>query len=237
MVTGERFFFCEKSGDSLWEPPQLPDYKLAEKRKNAQAELKVGDRVYYRFPGVSTERLCVITKVRQDDETLDFLYDFAICAVENPNAPVHKMIASTKRDEIAKWVPRGLIRQAPKSAEEMKIEQDMELWTAQLRRSAARDARVEARLKEIEAEEARLKRRGGRKKASRKTLSAEEVAAARQRRMNAEKAARDEEERKKKEEMQNQAVVSTSKRLIGQLWCACVRACMRMSMRMMLLAI
>jgi hypothetical protein len=64
-VTGERYFFCEKTGDSRWDQPKLPDYKLAEKRKNAQAELKIGDRVYYRFPGLKTEKLCVITRVRQ----------------------------------------------------------------------------------------------------------------------------------------------------------------------------
>lgn len=118
--------------------------------------------------------------------------------------------ATLHREDQAKWVTRTLIRQAPKTAEEVKIELETAAWTLQLRRSAARDQRVEARLKEIEAEEARLKRRGGRKKADRKMLSAEEVEAARKRRIEAEKAIRDEEERKKKEELQNQAVLAAA---------------------------
>ena len=123
-----------------------------------------------------------------------------MCSILDPNAPIKRMIPSQKREDQAKWVSRGLIRQAPKTAEEVKIEIETELWTHQLRRSAARDVRVEARQKEIEAEEARLKRRGGRKKADRKMLSAEEVEAARKRRIESEKAVRDEEEVRSREE-------------------------------------
>lgn len=159
-------------------------------------------RRYFRFPGLKTEKLCVVTKCRLDEETLEFCYDIAVCSVENPLAPIMKMIPSTKKEDIAKWQPRGLLRQAPKTAEEVRIEREMEMWTFQLKRSAASDARTEARNKIKDAEIARLKRRGGRKKAERKTLSAEEVAAARKRRVESEKAIRDEEERKKKEQEQ-----------------------------------
>lgn len=159
-------------------------------------------RRYFRFPGLKTEKLCVVTKCRLDEETLEFCYDIAVCSVENPLAPIKKMIPSTKKEDIAKWQPRGLLRQAPKTAEEVRIEKEMEMWTFQLKRSAASDARTEARNKIKDAEIARLKRRGGRKKAERKTLSAEEVAAARKRRVESEKAIRDEEERKKKEQEQ-----------------------------------
>ena len=78
--------------------------------------------MYYRFPGLKHEKLCVITKIRQDDETNEYLYDFAVCSVLDPNAPVLKMVPSQKREEQAKWVTRTLIRQAPKTAEEVRAE-------------------------------------------------------------------------------------------------------------------
>ena len=209
-ITGERYFYCEKTGDSQWEPPDIPNHKLLEKRKNAQKDLKEGDKVYFRFPGLKTEKLCVVTKVRMDEDTLEFCYDIAVCSVENPLAPIKKMIPSTKKEDVMKWQPRGLLRSAPKTAEEVRIEIEMEAWTMQLKRSAMRDSRVEERLRVQEAEEARMKRRGGRKKAEKKSLSAEEVAAARKRRVDAEKAIRDEEERKKKEELQNLAVLAAA---------------------------
>ena len=40
----------------------MPDQALAEKKRNSQAELKLMDKVYYRFPGLKHEKLCVITR-------------------------------------------------------------------------------------------------------------------------------------------------------------------------------
>jgi len=207
-VTGEIYFHCEKTGDSQWVGPKVPDMAMAQARRNAQATLKVGDKVYYRFAsgGGKVETMCFVTNVRQNDEDYSFLYDIAKLV----STTKKRGVPSKNRSEIEKWVTRGLLRQVPKSAEEIKEEQQEENWVMQLRRARDRDERGAQRQKQWEAEQARLKRRGGRKKAERKSMSADEVAAARARRVSAEKAIRDDEERKKKEELQNKAVLAAA---------------------------
>ena len=41
-VTGERFYFCARTGDSQWDTPNLPDQALAQKKKNSQSEVRSG---------------------------------------------------------------------------------------------------------------------------------------------------------------------------------------------------
>ena len=221
-VTGEMFFFSPQTGNSRWTAPPVPDMLVAQKRRNAQALLSVGDTVFYRFPtsqlsgGVTSvvtsvaETACVVLKARLDEATFDFSYDVAKLVCLNPSAPSSRFVPSGAFADGAKFVRRGLLRQKPKSVEEVRAEMEEAAWKAQLGRARERDGRALQRSKEAEAAEARRRRRGGRKKAERKALSAEEVERARGRRVEAEKAGRDDEERKRKEEGQARAVLAAA---------------------------
>ena len=66
----------------------------------------VDEEVLYRFPGRPVEEVVLVTRVRQDDETGEEMYDLQ-----------HKAAPELE----ARWVPRHEVKAVPKEGDALKL--------------------------------------------------------------------------------------------------------------------
>lgn len=150
-VSGEIFYFLPDLGHSQWEKPVLPDHSKDDKL----GVFEVGDKVLFRFPGMSRDSVSVIDRVQIDPDTHERLYDvkqawkqdqsqrsasvpemadMAIGSVGSVSAPKKSVGDETAAEQIVKWVKRHQIRRKPMTREEVERQREEKLWLMQLRR-------------------------------------------------------------------------------------------------------
>jgi hypothetical protein len=126
--TSEYFYWCEDDNLYQWDKPPLP-----QKTKIVVDYLKIGEEVYFRFPGKRTDDVCVITRLRFDDQDGGDMYDLT-----------HKYDAKYT----ARWVSRLRIKKLPTGGDMLAQLREERGW----RNILARQRDAEERRKKRDAE-------------------------------------------------------------------------------------
>ena len=134
------FFYWQEDTDVYsWDKPQVPKTVYATKIK----PLEVGEKVTHKFPESNGEEICTVTRVRQDDQTGEAMYD----------------LQHDKKEAVkAKWVPRYRIKKLTKSGEELILALSAAQWKKQIRRQREKEKRQRAMARKKREEEERARR-------------------------------------------------------------------------------
>ncbi|CAM9794615.1 unnamed protein product [Chrysoparadoxa australica] len=143
-ISGLHFYFCDVLSKYKFELPDLPPPPREQLDKELQ--LHVGEKVLHLFKGTRKPALSTVTSIREDDETHEIMYDVESAADDGAY--------------VARWVKRRALQKAPKTAEEMELEEKETAWRKELRAAKAKRERQAAERQAQEYEKERQTRRG-----------------------------------------------------------------------------
>ena len=128
--TSEYFYWQEQSNRYSWDKPEVPERKL-----EVIEYIPIGTEVLFRFPKERDEEICLVTRLRFDDETGGDCYDI-VCKTDN--------------NKVVKWLPRMRIKLKPAGNEEMHMKRFEKQWKNVLRRVREKEQALEKRRKELQ---------------------------------------------------------------------------------------
>lgn len=123
--SSEYFYWQEDDNRYQWAKPPVP-----QKSKVVVEYLKMGEEVYFRFPGKRYDDIVVITRLRFDDETGGDMYDIE-----------HKY-DSTKK---VTWVARMRLKQVPQGGDIIAQKREERAWRTALKRQREAEERRKKR--------------------------------------------------------------------------------------------